>query len=280
MYVELTAYQLLTLETKVLGIAFAGGGVETAAVVVAIVRRREAAARRGRGSDCMMTKKSGLRCERPFTAPTGPASAAATWMPSLTRPSSLGQRRSEVPKSILRYTLSRKSTGIKTAFKQTGHIQIDCITNLQTTCSPMCRSKLQTRGVNHNLIAIVSFATSYAFIAATAGQLVATGRAQLGVANANSAGILQEVLFQAVLWVAADRGLEPTRDECDHEAPSGGGVGITWPVCRVPRVPRDESEKAVGVYGRRFASPAYATGDTPDSVVICVSPSSPSSEGV
>ena len=196
MYVELTAYQLLTLETKVLGIAFAGGGVETAAVVVAIVRRREAAARRGRGSDCMMTKKSGLRCERPFTAPTGPASAAATWMPSLTRPSSLGQRRSEVPKSILRYTLSRKSTGIKTAFKQTGHIQIDCITNLQTTCSPMCRSKLQTRGVNHNLIAIVSFATSYAFIAATAGQLVATGRAQLSVANANSAGILQEVYFR------------------------------------------------------------------------------------
>ena len=43
MYV-LIAYQLLTLETNVLGIAFERGGVETAAV--AILRRREAARRR------------------------------------------------------------------------------------------------------------------------------------------------------------------------------------------------------------------------------------------
>ena len=76
--------------------------------------------------------------------------------------------------------------------------------------------------------------------------------------------------------VVLDRGLEPARDECDQEEPEGGGVGITWPVCRVPR---DDSDKAVGEYGRRVANPAYATGDTPDSV-ICVSPSSPSSDGV
>jgi len=43
-------------------------------------------------------------------------------------------------------------------------------------------------------------------------------------------------------------------------------------------VPWDETEKAVGDNGRRLANPAYATGDTPDSVV-CVSPSSPSSDG-
>ena len=52
-------------------------------------------------------------------------------------------------------------------------------------------------------------------------------------------------------------------------------MGITWPVCWVPR---DDTEKAVGDNGRP-ANPANATGDTPDSV-ICVSPSSPSSDAV
>jgi len=65
-----TAYQLLTLETKVLGIFFAGGGeVETAAE--AIVRRREAARRRGRGKGSMVGVRLGPRCERLLRASAG-----------------------------------------------------------------------------------------------------------------------------------------------------------------------------------------------------------------
>lgn len=95
------------------------------------------------------------------------------------------------------------------------------------------------------------------------------------IANASTL-VSPSTSIQIALLVVLDRGLEPARDECDHEEPSGGGVGIAWPVCWVPR---DETEKAVGDIGRRLATPANATCDTPDSV-IGVSPSSPSSDAV
>jgi len=58
----LTAYQLLTLDTNVLGIAFDGGGaVETA--TVAIVRRKEAGAagQRERGCESMLKMKMKMK---------------------------------------------------------------------------------------------------------------------------------------------------------------------------------------------------------------------------